>query len=141
MARLEPYVRDLALEICGRKKEGVNVCPGEENCQKWESARGKTHEEKERNACKPCELFPTKPKEAQVQIAGLKRIVHTANMARMERNSGGLKKKNIGSVLNLAEYTALLLLDESIERSRDADFRTLVYHTELILGWLGFKKQ
>jgi len=76
------------LEQYGASIDKPQVCPGEENCQRFQSARGKGRIEKQRNACRPCELFDTKRERYRKSQKGLSDLVEYSQYARRRRESG-----------------------------------------------------
>lgn len=88
LAAAEPFIRAAVLERYGKSVEKLNVCPGEAECDRFQSAKGRGHAEKERNACRPCELFDTKRERARLSRKGLEELVEFSEYAKRRRDSG-----------------------------------------------------
>ncbi len=104
-----PFVRTAVLEKYGENTEKRQICPGEKNCEKFQSARGDTHAAKEVNACRPCELFPTKRERFRRSQVGLQELVDFAEYAQRRRDSG--YPLSIDQMSNLMLET-MLMMDE-----------------------------
>lgn len=100
------------LQLFGESVESRSLCPGESNCDKFKSAKGRTRNEKERNACHFCDLFPTKTDRYKKSQAVLEALVLGAMEIRRRRNSGFPPKD--WQILNLHAET-LILIDALIE--------------------------
>jgi hypothetical protein len=68
------------------------ICPGEDDCEMFLSARGKTREEKEQGACigPKCPAFPSKVSKERVEKTErrLNWILNRALNLRQQRDSG-----------------------------------------------------
>lgn len=97
------------------RDEGENriVCPGEDNCEIFESAKGKTRKEKEKNSCigGNCPLFPTKANTrlASETIQTINYILYSAIDIRRDRLSGSSINK---SRISTRVYECLKIMDD-----------------------------
>jgi len=97
----------------GTPGEDPKVCPGETNCQRFQSSAGKSHREKEQNACSPCEMLQTKLAGGQkiaVRNAGL---VDAAMDIRNERLAGYPRPTWLMSTL---QFRTLLIVEQIVEQ-------------------------
>lgn len=105
----EPFVRAAVLEKYGQDADKPNVCPGEKNCLRFQSAAGNTQREKERNACTGCELFGTKRERGRKSHEGLSHLVDAATYVQRRRDSGyPVPEWKVTSLM----LEVLLMLDE-----------------------------
>lgn len=120
----------------GEKAEGVpDICPGEVNCNRFQGANGKTRLAKERNACRPCELFPTKIDGYKKSQESFERLVNGAMEVRRCRNSG--YPLETWQMMNL-EFMTLMQIDAYEEREKLAlQMKT----NHLLIVGLGLKPQ
>lgn len=95
---------------------GEGICPGETNCQRFQSASGETLKAKEANACFGCALFPTKAPEAKKKRLYLENIVESAFRIRRERISGFPRSRH--EITALQFYTLLRIENEIEARER-----------------------
>lgn len=130
LAAAGAFVRAAVLKNYGGKSENPRVCPGEDSCDRFQSAKGKTRAAKERNACKGCELFDTKRDRFRESQKGLSELVSAAEYVQRRRDSG--YPMPVHQVTDLMLET-LLMLDEC----RDQEERILRLQTKsaLIAGF------
>lgn len=102
------------------------VCPGEANCERFQSARGKSQAAKERNACRPCELFETKTDRYRESQTGLSELVEASLYLQRRRDSGYPVE---GRQMSNLMLETLLMLDEC----RDIQERNLRLEMKMAL--------
>ena len=104
----------------GASGSAPGICPGEADCERYGSAAGATPQIREQNACRNCELFPTKIRKAELdrQDAFLDNALFRALVARRERALG--KHRAVSAVV----FTVLMAVEEEIEdRERELRLR------------------
>lgn len=112
----------------------ISLCPGETNCDRFQSANGRSRTEKARNACTGCSLLPTKLDSAKRQHESLKRVVSEAMLIRAERLAGYPRDRNhIRSI----SFHALLLVERMIEAEKITQSARL---TAILKAGLGVKQ-
>jgi hypothetical protein len=83
------------MEFGRDNSEQQSLCPGESNCERYQSARGKDHRQKEKNACFNCELFSSKINPAAEKVeAYLDNLVSRIRDLRIEQSMGYLPDKS-----------------------------------------------
>lgn len=116
IAAVEPFVRAAVLSQYDRDVDKPTVCPGEKNCQIFQGARGKSRLEKERNACRPCEMFPTKTERYKKSQKGLEALLNMAQYAKRRKDSG--YPMPMYQITNLTLETMLMLDEVEDEQKR-----------------------
>lgn len=135
LTAVSPYVQTAVKAKYGGKSEKPNICPGEADCDRFQSAKGKTQATKERNACFPCKLFDTKRERFRRSQKGLDDLVSASEYVQRRRDSGYPVQEY--QVSNLMLET-LLMLDEC--RDREERHLKVEMRAALIAGF-GLKVQ
>jgi hypothetical protein len=108
----------------------MEVCPGEAKCSIWEATAGKTHEERERKACRPnperklpgCPMFSTKTDEGKRTHKSCVELVERGMHIRRQKHAGYLPPKTrIGHL----EFETYLKIDELIEHEETSLVRRI----------------
>lgn len=119
----------------GRKGQALAVCPGETDCDKFQSAAGKTRKAKEKNVCHRCPLFITKTDEGKKGHTALERLARSAMDIRLERLTGYARKESL--MLN-TEFGALYVTEQIIEQE---EIRLKSEASEMLMAVFGAKKE
>ena len=113
----------------------MSVCPGETACDRFQSASGKTHKAKVKNACSNCSLLPTKSDDWKKSHKSLTRLVMSAIRLRNERQAG--YSRPLTAVRNI-EFETLLIVEQIVEQEQMA---LQLGVKAILMGIAGIKEQ
>jgi hypothetical protein len=108
------------------------ICPTEEQCEKWAGTGGKSHADRERRACHTCDLFPTKLDRGKGHKARLG-LVRKALILRRERLSGYPRPPERMTTL---QFQTMLTLDHFME---EEDIQLRVLSKESLMAMAGLQ--
>lgn len=120
--------------LYGEAGSGVKICPGETDCERFQSAAGKG-EKKRKNACSQCPLLPTKTQAWKKGHKSFKRLVEAAMRIRRERHTGYPRAT---SDMRDIEFHTLTIIEQCIEQEEIA---IRVQGNQLLMILAGVKKE
>ena len=100
------------MKVFGQKSEAVQLCPGEKDCQIFQSAAGKTAKIKAKNACTKCPMLSTKTDKGQRSHKALERLASSAMQIRHERLTG---YPRAGSMMTQSQFATLYVIEQIFE--------------------------
>jgi hypothetical protein len=124
----------------GENVPGVDVCPGEADCQIFAGVAGKTRGEKERKAClgggkveHACKMLPTKTQRGKKIVATCEELVNDGFIIRRRRDSGYPVPLDEMTPLH---FEALMMIEAEIEH-QEITLRTRT--VKVLLSGFGLK--